>query len=117
MRRREFIAALGGVAGAWLLWARAQQSRMPMIGFLNGGTPDAWATFAAAFRQGELSATVARIFCMDSASIRRTRRRDCRTRAAPPDVARLCLWEALFRFSSAPMEGSRLKSPERNLVT
>ena len=50
MRRREFIAGLGGAA-AWPVVAWAQQP-MPVIGFLDPTSPDAFADPLRAFRQG-----------------------------------------------------------------
>jgi len=51
MRRREFIAFLGGAA-AWPLAARTQQTAIPMVGFLGTTTPDDFADRVAAFREG-----------------------------------------------------------------
>ena len=50
MKRREFIALLGG-ATAWPLAVRAQQGRLPLVGVLRPNPKDIIETFAEPFRR------------------------------------------------------------------
>jgi ABC-type uncharacterized transport system substrate-binding protein len=52
MRRREFILLLGGVVVLRPLAAGAQQSPVPLVGFVNSSSAQAQALVAAAFRRG-----------------------------------------------------------------
>jgi putative ABC transport system substrate-binding protein len=52
MRRREFITIVAGAASTWPLTTRAQQSALPIIGYLSSGTPAGFAPLVDAFRQG-----------------------------------------------------------------
>jgi putative ABC transport system substrate-binding protein len=51
MKRREFIAGLGG-AVSWPVWAGGQQAALPVVGVLSGGAGDANADFPVALRKG-----------------------------------------------------------------
>lgn len=51
LKRRAFLTLLGSAA-AWPLTVQAQQPAMPMIGFLRTGSPEGYALYAVAWRQG-----------------------------------------------------------------
>jgi putative ABC transport system substrate-binding protein len=52
MRRRDFIALLGGAAAVWPLGARAQTPAIPTIGFLHSGSEERFTAHLTAFRDG-----------------------------------------------------------------
>jgi putative ABC transport system substrate-binding protein len=51
MKRREFITLLGGTA-AWPLAARSQQAALPVVGYLNFGSPESDASRLTGLRRG-----------------------------------------------------------------
>ena len=52
VRRREFMSLLAGAAAAWPRVARAQEQAAPVIGFLNGGSPELFSPYVNAFLLG-----------------------------------------------------------------
>ncbi len=52
IRRRDFIALLGGAVVTWPLMAGAQQQAMPIVGYLSARSPEDTADILAAFRRG-----------------------------------------------------------------
>jgi len=52
LRRRDFITLLGGAAGAWPVAARAQQARMPVLGFLGSASEARYTATITAVRRG-----------------------------------------------------------------
>src|SRR6516162_6371293 len=51
MRRRDFITLIGGGVAAWPIVARAQQPKVPIIGYLGATTAAAQKQWVDAFRQ------------------------------------------------------------------
>jgi putative ABC transport system substrate-binding protein len=52
MKRRQFVALLGSMVAVGPIAVWAQQRAMPVVGFVNNGTPDGNNCLRAAFRQG-----------------------------------------------------------------
>ena len=52
LTRHESIALLGGATVAWPLAARPQQPTLPVVGFLDGDSPDLYADPLRAYRRG-----------------------------------------------------------------
>src|SRR6476659_3098340 len=52
MRRRDFLSVLSGAVVVWPFAGRAQQLTMPVIGFLNSGSPGPYRHLVAGFQQG-----------------------------------------------------------------
>jgi putative ABC transport system substrate-binding protein len=52
VKRRDFITLLSGAAVTWPVTASAQRPAMPVIGFLNVGSPETFAPYVVAFQRG-----------------------------------------------------------------
>jgi putative ABC transport system substrate-binding protein len=52
VKRREFITLLSSAAAAWPIAAHAQQSAIPVVGYIGSNTPEVDASRVAAFHQG-----------------------------------------------------------------
>jgi putative tryptophan/tyrosine transport system substrate-binding protein len=52
VKRRELMSLLGGAAAGWPLAAQAQHPAIPVVGYLNFGSPEASANLTTAFRKG-----------------------------------------------------------------
>jgi putative tryptophan/tyrosine transport system substrate-binding protein len=52
VRRRQFLCLVGAASISWPLTGRAQQTTLPVVGFLNSASANGYASMAAAFRRG-----------------------------------------------------------------
>ena len=52
IERRKFLATLGGAVAAWPIAARSQQAALPVVGYLNPGSPESDASRLTGLRRG-----------------------------------------------------------------
>src|SRR5262245_1414379 len=110
LRRREFITLLGGgAAAARPLAARAQQ-QVPVIGYLGGASPEAFASRLQAFRQPETGYREGRDVMVEyrwaeSQVDRRVRLRGCRVQTRRAVLClRMPMW---WELSTQPTRSTR----------
>jgi putative ABC transport system substrate-binding protein len=111
MRRRDFITGIAGSAVASPLRARAQQPKLPTVGFLGSGTPttQGLSSFAFAQRLRELGWIEGRTFAIE---YRWAEGRSDRFAEIAAEFVRLKVDAASIEVMTATRCGVRMQTPE-----